>query len=83
MTWNILTLIKATRFIKRQGNDRERVVLYSRPLPPLDDQERFEYITWRETREGARYWGHYFRDLNKALTDFEKRNISLFQETEA
>lgn len=34
---------------------------------------RTEWVTWWATDEGDCYWGHYFRDVDKANGDFEER----------
>ena len=62
-------------------------VLQSRKLPggriteeaeiilcKLPDNPVTPYCTWqRNTRDGGRYWGHYFKTLLEAAQDFETR----------
>ena len=34
---------------------------------------RGEFVTWGHTGDYETYWGHYFKDLTEATTDYNKR----------
>jgi hypothetical protein len=33
----------------------------------------YAYVTWKLDKDGNVYWGHYFRSLEEAQSDFNER----------
>jgi len=43
-------------------------------LCELVDNPHTPFVTWqRNTADGGRYWGHYFKTIAEAAKDFETR----------
>lgn len=71
-----MKLLKKKRLPDDPSTKNASLVMYR-----ADEDGLAPYVTWIETDDGARFWGHYFACRESAEADFIHRSFDLTGET--